>query len=69
MTPAATEMKRPIAHRYRHNRDTKLVVLPIGGKAAGIAGMKRTVLFGGDTGHKKLMIPYNESMSHFFANH
>jgi len=53
MTPAATEMKRAIAHRYRHNRNTKLVVLPIGGKAAGIADMKWTVLFRWDTRYKK----------------
>ena len=37
MTPAAIDTESPTAHRYRHNRATKLFVLPIGGKAAGIA--------------------------------
>src|SRR6266516_4719273 len=34
--PAATETKRPIAHRCRHNRDTEPVVLPIDRKTSSV---------------------------------
>jgi len=40
--------EKTIAHRYRQTRDTNLVVLPIGAKAAGLADMKRTVLSEGN---------------------